>query len=229
MLVKDYALEGYRILDVLGVGGFGITYVAVDETLEEKVAIKEFVPAGVAYHAGDTVVPVSGAVQENYERLLKDFIAESRNIARIRHANVIRVRRCFKRNGTAYLVMDFEDGLTLKDHWKALGRRPTEAELRALLAPLLDALDAVHGANLLHRDIKPQNIILRTGDSPVLIDFGAARFVVPGETRTLTMIATHGYTPLEQYWGDRQGPETDIYPWGRRSMRPSPGRLPSVP
>jgi serine/threonine protein kinase len=210
MLVKDYALEGYRILDVLGVGGFGITYVAVDETLEEKVAIKEFVPAGVAYHAGDTVVPVSGAVQENYERLLKDFIAESRNIARIRHANVIRVRRCFKRNGTAYLVMDYEDGEDFQAYLQGLGRPPGEAELVRVIGPLVDGLQAVHAAGLIHRDIKPSNIFIRRGDgSPVLLDFGAAR---QEDSSHFTAVLTSGYAPIEQYEeASRQGPWTDIY------------------
>jgi serine/threonine protein kinase len=210
MLVKDYLLEGYRILDVLGIGGFGITYVAVDETLEEKVAIKEFVPSGVAYHVGDTVKPVSNSVQESYERLLVDFLAESRHIARIRHPNVIRVRRCFKRNGTAYLVMDYEDGEDFQGYLQRLGRPPAEAELVRIIGPLLDGLQAVHATGLVHRDIKPSNIFIRHGDgSPVLLDFGAAR---QEDSSHFTAVLTAGYAPIEQYEeASRQGPWTDIY------------------
>ncbi len=210
MLAKDHVLEGYRILDVLGVGGFGITYVAIDETLEERVAIKEFVPTGVAYHKGDTVQPVSISVQENYERLLKDFIAESRHIARIRHAHVIRVRRCFKSHGTAYLVMDYEDGQDFQAYLQGLGRPPTEAELLRIVRPLLDGLQAVHAAGLVHRDVKPSNIFVRHGDgSPVLLDFGAAR---QDDSSHFTAILTAGYAPIEQYEeATRQGPWTDIY------------------
>lgn len=210
MLAKDYTLEGYRILDVLGVGGFGITYMAVDETLEERVAIKEFVPSGVAYHKGDTVQPVSISVQESYERLLRDFIAESRHIARIRHGNVIRVRRCFKRNGTAYLVMDYEDGEDFQAYLQRLARRPTEPELVRIIGPLLDGLQAVHASGLVHRDIKPSNIFIRHGDgSPVLLDFGAAR---QEDSSHFTAILTSGYAPIEQYEeASRQGPWTDIY------------------
>ena len=210
MLAKDHVLEGYRILDVLGVGGFGITYVAIDETLEERVAIKEFVPTGVAYHKGHTVQPVSISVQENYERLLKDFIAESRHIARIRHANVIRVRRCFKSNGTAYLVMDYEDGQDFQAYLQGLGRPPTEAELLRIVGPLLDGLQAVHATGLVHRDVKPSNIFVRHGDgSPVLLDFGAAR---QEDSSHFTAILTAGYAPIEQYEeATRQGPWTDIY------------------
>ncbi len=210
MLAKNYAIEGYRILDVLGVGGFGITYVAVDETLEEKVAIKEFVPAGIAYHKGNAVEPVSRALQGNYERLLKDFLTESRHIARIRQANVVRVRRCFKCNGTAYLVMDYEDGEDFQAYLQRLGRPPTEAELLRIIAPLLDGLQAVHATGLVHRDIKPSNIFIRHGDgSPVLLDFGAAR---QDDASHFTAILTSGYAPIEQYEeGPCQGPWTDIY------------------
>jgi len=210
MLPKDYELEDYRIQDVLGVGGFGITYVATDETLLERVAIKEFMPAGVASHVGDTVLPVTGSKKTSYERLLQDFLSESRNIARIRHPNVVRVRRCFKRNGTAYMVMDYEEGQEFQTWLQDLGRLPTEAEVLKILLPLLDGLQKVHAVGLVHRDIKPQNIFIRTGDgSPVLLDFGAARHE---DASHFTAILTAGYAPIEQYEEEaRQGPWTDIY------------------
>ncbi|MEI8393864.1 MAG: serine/threonine-protein kinase [Rhodospirillaceae bacterium] len=210
MLPKDYQFEGYRILDVLGAGGFGITYLAVDIALDEKVAIKEFMPSGIASHVNNTVMPVSTSKREVYDKYLSLFINESRNLARIRHQNVVRIRRCFKSNGTAYIVMDFEEGSDLQTYLQALNRQLTEAELQCLIKPLLGALQAIHSVGILHRDLKPQNIVIRSSDrSPVLLDFGAARQL---EATHFTAILTSGYAPIEQYDEDtRQGQWTDIY------------------
>lgn len=211
MLQKDYQLEDYRIIDVLGVGGFGVTYVAEDESLQERVAIKEFLPAGVAHHVENTVRPITARHSDDYQRLLESFLSESRNLARIRHHHVVRVRRCFKRNGTAYMVMDYEDGEDLQVYIKRLGRALSEVELVAITGRLLDGLQAVHGVGLVHRDLKPSNIFIRRADgSPVLLDFGAARQT---DASHFTAILTTGYAPIEQYEEEAaaQGPWTDIY------------------
>ncbi|MBI1207608.1 MAG: protein kinase [Azospirillum sp.] len=210
MLQQGYQFDDYRIIDVLGAGGFGITYLAEDETLQVRVAIKEFMPGHIARRDGNTVQPLTGLLQPDYERQLDNFITESRNVARIQHPNVVRVRRCFRRNGTAYMVMEYEDGADFESFLKSLGRRPSQDELHRMIAPLLDGLNAVHAAGLVHRDVKPSNIYIRNGDgSPVLLDFGAARKT---DASHFTAVLTSGYAPIEQYEeAASQGPWTDIY------------------
>lgn len=210
MLVTGYELDDYRITGILGVGGFGITYLAEDQTLRVRVAVKEFMPAHLATHDGTEIRPLEEERRPAFERELDNFLTEARNAARIQHPNVVRVRRCFRRNGTAYMVMDYEDGESFDEYLRKLDRPPTEETLKQFLRPFLDGLQAVHDTGLVHRDIKPSNIYLRRLDgSPVLIDFGAAR---PVQAAHFTAILTKGYAPIEQYEVEaRQGPWTDIY------------------
>ncbi len=210
MLTELKQIDDYRILDVLGAGGFGITYLARDETLEVEVAIKEFMPGHLARREGTTVMPLTDHLSDDYDRQLESFINEARAVARLQHDSVVRVRRCFKANGTAYMVMDYENGQDFGAWLGSLGRPPTERELKRFLVPFLDGLEAVHEKGLVHRDIKPSNIIVRHKDqSPVLIDFGAARRT---DAAHFTAILTAGYAPYEQYEESAaQGPWTDIY------------------
>ena len=156
------------------------------------------------------------------------FIQEARTLSQFKHPNIMRVMRFFKANNTAYFVMDYEQGQSLADALED-GEQVAEAELRVILPPLLDALETVHNAGYLHRDIKPDNIYLRDRDnSPVLIDFGSARFEVNRRSRSVTSIVTPGYAPFEQYESDgsQQGAWTDIYALGAVLYRLIAGSAP---
>jgi hypothetical protein len=202
----------YRLESVLGAGGFGMTYLARDTHLEKNVAIKEYLPTDLAVRALDgSVVPITTDHGFNYQWGLDRFIQEARTLARFSHTNIIRVNRYFEANGTGYMVMDYEQGVSLAQLLRD-EPQPGEARLRALILPLLDGLEAVHGAGFLHRDIKPANVFVRANGVPVLLDFGAARQAVTGATHSITSVLTPGYAPLEQYSSDgHQGPWSDIY------------------
>jgi len=204
-------LAEYQLKSVLGVGGFGMTYLAWDTNLEKHVAIKEYLPGDLAVRALDgSIVPVSTNHQFDYQWGLNAFIQEARTLARFSHPHIVRVNRYFEANGTGYMVMDYEEGESLNQLLKR-SPQPTEDVLRSILLPLLDGLAAVHAAKFLHRDIKPSNIFIRANGSPVLLDFGAAR-ATSGGTRTLTAVLTPGFAPLEQYAVEgKQGPWSDIY------------------
>ena len=202
----------YRLESVLGVGGFGMTYLGWDTNLEKHVAIKEYLPTDLAVRALDgSVVPITTELKYNYNWGLERFILEARTLAKFSHPHIVRVNRYFEANSTGYMVMDYEKGVSLNQMLKG-GERPDEAKLKTILMPLLDGLQAVHATGFLHRDIKPSNIFVRDGGSPVLIDFGASRQAIGGATKSLTSVLTPGYAPLEQYTGDgNQGPWSDIY------------------
>jgi len=206
------ALHEYRIEQVLGVGGFGMTYLARDTHLDKQVAIKEYLPVELAMRAGDgTVQPASTEREADYKWGLERFLQEARTLAKFSHPHIVRVARYFEANATAYMVMEYERGEPLKSLMAGTPQMP-EAQLRRILEPILDGLAAVHAAGFLHRDIKPDNIFIRADGTPVLIDFGAARNALGGETRALTAVLTPGYAPLEQYATDgNQGPWTDLY------------------
>ena len=208
------SLGEYRLESVLGIGGFGITYLARDSHLEKQVAIKEYLPGDLAVRALDgSVVPVSTDHQHDYQWGLERFILEARTLARFSHPHIVRVNRYFESNGTGYMVMDYEEGESLSQLLKR-APQPPETELRRILLPLLDGLAAVHAAKFLHRDIKPGNIFIRTNGSPVLLDFGAAR-ATGGGTHGMTAVLTPGFAPLEQYaTAGKQGPWTDLYALG---------------
>jgi hypothetical protein len=215
-LPKGYQFEGYRIDGVLGAGGFGMTYRATEVAIDRAVAIKEFLPGGIVMRDADrvTVHPMGPSEQRDFEWGLASFRKEAATLVTFRHPNIVAVYRYFEANGTAYMVMAYEDGESLG---AVLARHPTldEAEIREVLVPLLDGLARVHDAGFLHRDIKPDNIYIRQDGSPVLLDFGAARQALGEKSRSLTSIFTAGYAPFEQYSSrGNQGPWTDIYALG---------------
>ncbi|MEO0811105.1 MAG: serine/threonine-protein kinase, partial [Pseudomonadota bacterium] len=150
---------------------------------------------------------------EDYQWGLDRFIVEAKALGRFDHHNIVRLYRYFRANETAYMVLHFEEGQSLKEWLKSLGRAPRQQELDQLVSPLLDALEVIHGADFLHRDIAPDNIIVRADHTPVLIDFGSARGEIATHSRTLSALIKPGYSPYEQYaeTGKKQGPWTDIY------------------
>jgi serine/threonine protein kinase len=229
-LPVNTVLDGsYRIERVVGSGGFGITYEAEDINLATKVAIKEYYP----FDFGDrdstmSVKPKSDRHQKTFQWGRTNFLQEARTLARFEHPSVVRVTRVFEANSTAYMVMRFEQGRSFEDWLRGLGRPPTQEELDSIVAPLLDALQMMHAENFLHRDIAPDNIIVRADGTPVLLDFGAARRAVAEMSRTLTGIVKAGYSPHEQYSSDNrlQGPWSDLYALGGTLYRAVSGKAP---
>lgn len=216
-LPTGYRLYDYHIESVLGAGSFGITYKALDKGLNQHVAIKEYLPHSCAFREGySTVAPKATHSKEDYEWGLTRFQDEAQNLAKFKHPNIVRVVRYFPANGTAYLVMEYEEGETLGTYLKRIKRCLSEKEVLNIFKPILEGLHVVHEGGLLHRDIKPDNIFLRTTGSPMLIDFGAARYDLGTKTCTVSEILTPGYAPIEQYSsrGKNQGAWSDIYAIG---------------
>jgi formylglycine-generating enzyme required for sulfatase activity/serine/threonine protein kinase len=218
-LPEGSKLFEFEIISVLGHGGFGITYLATDTLLQETVALKEFFPNDLAVRITDATVRAKSVdEQPDFEAGLRAFLEEARLMARFRHRNLVHVRRFFELHGTGYIVQDYEHGQTLSHR---LGEGPIdEQELRRLLAGVLDGLEVVHERAILHRDLKPDNVILRDDGVPVLIDFGAARDFAGRHSRSVTAITAGGYTPPEQWGvGGQQGPWSDLYALGAIAYR----------
>ena len=221
--------SSYRIERVIGSGGFGITYEAEDTRLGTKVAIKEYYPTEFGQRDRSlSIQPTSERHKPTFNWGRSSFLEEARTLARFRHPSVVQVTRVFEANSTAYMVMIFEEGASFEAWLRNLGRPPTQEELDRIASPLLDALEIMHGQNFLHRDIAPDNIIIRANGTPVLLDFGAARRAVAEMSRALTGIVKTGYSPQEQYTTDgrRQGPWTDLYALGATLYRAVTGRPP---
>jgi serine/threonine protein kinase len=212
-LPQGYALNEYRIESLLGMGGFGLTYLATDTNLNLKVAIKEYLPTDWVERAADQSVKSKSAdTLETFNWGRTRFLEESRTLASFHHPNIVRVMRFFQANETAYMVMEFIAGLALHD-WLRTRRPLDERTVLAIALPLLDGLEMVHAGGYLHRDIKPGNIFIRANGSPVLIDFGSARTATPDTERTT--IVSPGFAPPEQYDSrGGQGPWSDLYALG---------------
>jgi len=228
-LPVNYRLDEYVIQNVLGQGGFGITYLARDARLGALVAIKEYFPQ--AYASRDrtqTIRPHNTDHRdvENYRWGLQEFLKEARALAKFKHANIVRVLRFLEANSTAYMVMEYEEGESLSAHLARHGGFLAEPALLSIFLPVLNGLQAVHDAGLLHLDIKPDNIYLRRNGMPMLIDFGAAR-QRKNEGRSDKVALTPGYAALEQYPGNGElGPWSDVYSMGATLYRCIVGREP---
>lgn len=222
--------DEYRIERVLGAGGFGITYLAEDVPLARSVTLKEYFPADFAVRVEDSsAVPRSEASRPDFTWGLDRFVDEAQALAKFDHPNIVKVYRYFRANGTAYMALKWEEGQSLKTWLAELGRTPRQAEIDAVLGPLLDALEVVHAEDFLHRDIAPDNIIVRTDGSPVLIDFGSARGDLAQRSRTVSALVKPGYSPYEQYAEDsaRQGAWTDVYALGATLYHLVSGKRPA--
>jgi serine/threonine protein kinase len=227
-------IQEFKVVRILGAGSFGIVYLAENVYLPEIVAIKEFLPSQLAQRAdGDTVVPNSSETQAAYQWALDKFVKEARILWDLghpeRHPNIASVSRFHEANGTAYMVMDFEEGEPLSEKLAKVGTLQ-ETELKAITYPLLDGLDKVHAKSVWHRDIKPGNILIRTDGSPVLIDFGAARWEAGNQDRSIMDVFTPEYAAPEQiYSHGNLGPWTDIYCLAATLYRAIHGKPPTSP
>jgi serine/threonine protein kinase len=221
-------LDAYEIQGILGIGGFGITYAARDTNLDRQVAIKEYFPNALAVRGddGSSLLARSKVDVDSYDWGLRRFLDEARTLAKFHNQYIVRVNRYMQANQTAYLVMDYEDGLPLSD---VLARRQLdEKRVRKVLAAILLGLRVVHAESFLHRDVKPANIFLRRKGPPLLLDFGAAREALQARAaQDMTVIVTPGFAPLEQYGdGDALGPWSDLYALGATAYFAMVGKPP---
>jgi len=219
-LPRGYELQDYSIESVLGTGSFGITYLARDGKLGARVAIKEYFPQDLARRNEQmTIFALPGQAAESFAWGREQFLKEARVLAQFKHNNIVRVLRFLELNGTAYMVMEYEEGQSLLDYIQSKGQ-PDERLLLKVFLPILNGLQAVHSARLLHLDIKPDNIYLRANGSPMLIDFGSSRHVVRGMDAGGPVALTPAYAAIEQYPGQgKQGAWTDIYSIGASLYR----------
>ena len=209
-LIGRYTIEG-----VLGQGGFGITYLGIDELHEKKVAIKEFFPQGIVtrnIEYQDTVTVTFVGEKDNYEKGKERFLKEARTMAKFsKDEGIVKALDFFEINNTAYIVMEYLEGITLKQYLRE-NQRIAPEDLIELLVPLIEALDEIHSQGMIHRDISPDNIMVLPDGRIKLMDFGAARDYTEFGEKSLSIVLKPGYAPPEQYQTHGiQGPWTDIY------------------
>lgn len=211
-LARGLSIGRYKILAVLGEGGFGITYRCHDSQLHRDVAIKEYLPVSLAIRQGDTQVqPRSTEASKDFLWGRSRFLDEARTMAKLSHVPaVVRVHDFLEAHGTAYVVMELLEGETLAQRL-VREPRPPQSFIDRILPPLLDGLEQIHGVGFVHRDIKPANVMLAADGSPTLIDFGASRAAMANRTQGMTAIFTPGFAAPEQSSAGKQGPWTDIY------------------
>ena len=222
----------YRVGRVLGrPGGFGVTYLGWDVNLQQRVAIKEYLPREIAQRAPNALeVSVhTSDDKRGFEFGKEQFLREARIVAKLDHPNIVRVRNFFNANGTAYLVMDYYEGMSLGDYLSTV-RNKLEPELAVpLVKPILEGLQYVHERGLVHRDLKPHNIYLAAIGRPIVLDFGAARQAAGDRVQSLSVVLTEGYAPLEQYQRRAvQGPWTDVYGVAATLYRMITGSAPPI-
>lgn len=223
----------YQISGILGQGGFGITYLAVQSGLERKVAIKEFFMKELCNRDGSTsqVSIVTEGSRDTVKRFREKFLKEARNIARLNHPHIIRIHDIFEENGTAYYVMEYAGGGSLADLVKRKGYL-TEADATRYILQVADALAYIHSEKMNHLDVKPGNILLNDRDEAVLIDFGLSKqydALTGSQTSTTPVGISEGYAPMEQYKQGGVGefsPETDIYALGATFFKLLTGKTP---
>ena len=222
--------ERYIVGTVISFGGFGILYRAWDRSMDRMIAIKEYFPTSCVNRDPDkkSVFVYAENRKQEFARGKKDFLNEARNTARFsQYDNIVNVFNYFEENGTAYMAMEFMDGITLKEYLKQHDDRISWEETVKLLLPIMEVLKDVHTAGILHRDISPDNIMLCKDGKVKLFDFGAARFSDEESDALRTVILKMGYAPPEQYRKkSRQGPWTDVYALGATMYRCISGKLP---
>ena len=208
-------LNGQYILGrVLGQGGFGITYVAQDYRSKKQVAVKEYLPDGMAARTGSHAVTAYSVQRgESFQYGKECFLKEAQTLAEfIGNPNIVRVHSYFEENGTAYFVMAYVEGISFQQFIKDQGGKVSWQEAERILLPVMGALGAVHGKGIIHRDVTPDNIFITRDGAVKLLDFGAARYSLGERSRSLDVVLKHGFAPREQYTRrGRQGPYTDVY------------------
>ena len=222
--------EKYLIGKVLGQGGFGITYLAFNQVLDLKLAIKEYFPMGLVARSQGSLLLESyaGTQSSQFSYGLQRFLDEAKTLARFsEHPNIVSVRDFFEANQTAYMVMNYIEGQTFEDYLNDRGGIAPFSQVLQIMMPVLDALREVHRHNIMHRDVSPDNIFIRDDSRVLLIDFGAARQEMQQLSRQLSVIMKVGYSPEEQYRSKgEQGPWTDVYAAAATFYRALTGQVP---
>lgn len=209
-LTQETKIEEYEILTCVGQGGFGTSYLCKDVNLTRRCVLKEYTPHHLACRGQNQCIhPLTLKYESIYSQGLSDFLSEARKLARFSHPNIVKIHRFIELQNTAYIVMEYEIGLTLREYAHNRNIKFEETELEAIILPLCLGLQNLHDNKLIHRDIKPENIIIRSNGEPVLIDFGAA---IDYSESVNPVIATPHYAPPEQFSETAtQGPYTDVY------------------
>jgi serine/threonine protein kinase len=230
LLPRTILNHRYLIGRVLGFGGFGVTYLSFDINLKIKLAIKEYLPRNLAGRApGQAPVSIfEGEARDHFAYGLEQFIEEARALAQFNsHPSIVSVSDFFRENDTAYLVMEYIDGITFKEYLEQNGGKISYRESIEKIMPVLAALHVIHQAGMLHRDISPDNIYLAQSGQVKLLDFGAARHAVGEHSQCLSILLKPGYSPVEQYQNSsRQGPWTDVYAAAATIYRAVTGLIP---
>ncbi|MDO4218660.1 MAG: serine/threonine-protein kinase [Synergistaceae bacterium] len=210
-------ISGYVVTGILGRGGFGVTYKGQDTSTGRDVAIKEYFPQDIAIRQYGFVQATSPAEVADFQKGKIDFLQEAKTLAMCNHPSIVRVLGFFEQFGTAYIVMEFISGETLHNLVEnSYKNGMTEKQIKNWLGQIIDALDVVHKKGLTHRDVKPENILIRPNGNAVLIDFGAAKQITARNSVFTSVTLTHGYAPPEQYdtTAKHIGSWTDIYALG---------------
>ncbi|HEY8878244.1 MAG TPA: protein kinase, partial [Roseateles sp.] len=205
-----------EITGTLGVGGFGIVYLARDHSLEREIAIKEYMPSQFALRDGQSQVSVrSVSMKETFELGRRSFVNEAKLLARFDHPSLLKVYRFWEANGTAYMAMPRLVGQNLREARRTRPTPPPEAWVRRIFDAVLGGLETLHAQHVWHRDVAPDNIFMPAdGSPPILLDFGAARQAISDKTQVFTAILKPSFAPIEQYAEAttlKQGPWTDFY------------------
>ena len=221
--------ERYIIGKVVGYGGFGVTYIAWDTLLQHRVAIKEYLPSEFSTRIPGTaeLTVFNGDKTQQFQDGMKKFLDEARRLAKFQNeSGIVKIYDCFEENRTAYIIMEYLEGITLSEYLKENGTIPEDVAVQMLM-PIMNSLKAVHKEGIIHRDIAPDNIMITSKGEIKLIDFGAARYATTSHSRSLTVIIKPGYSPEEQYRsrGD-QGPHTDVHALGAVLYRMLTGQVP---
>ncbi|NOR51702.1 MAG: protein kinase [Gammaproteobacteria bacterium] len=215
-LPRGFKIDRYTITKKLGGGGFSIVYLAIDGGSREEVVIKEFMPRKIAYRAKDGSVQLKeDASSDAFIHGRRLFFQEANFLAQLKHHNIVNVTNFFRANGTVYMVMDYQKGVTLQEYIARRKGGLSEDLIYAVFRPLLDGLKMIHERGLLHLDIKPGNIYLRPGADPVLLDFGAVHEMKQTRQYQPGQVLTPGFSPYEQAQrGGYVGFWSDIYSIG---------------
>ena len=216
----------YRLGCTLGQGGFGITYIGFDDTLNVLVAIKEYFPQGFVSRSELKLI-VNKKGQKLYQYGLNRFLEEAQTLAQFdRDPAIVSVSDFFEENDTAYMVMRYVEGQTLHDYIVEKGGKLSYSETLELMTPIKQALTTIHKESVIHRDISPDNIYITSEGKVMLLDFGAARAALNAESQQLSVILKRGYAPIEQYKSSGQGPWTDVYAFAATIYRTITGQIP---
>ena len=223
-MMKQYGLintiqlnKRYRLIRILGQGGFGVTYIAEDETLGQKVVIKEYFPVGLVKRteSHEIVLKNTESDKKLYEEGMRRFLNEAQVLASLFEIpGVVKVLDYFQENGTAYIVMEYIKGISLRSYLERTSEEISFQKAWDMLLPVMNALEMIHGKGLLHRDLNPDNLMVEEDGTVKMLDFGSAReyFLEHDREKTMTILVKNGYAPPEQYEAKgKQGPWTDVY------------------